>query len=31
MPEKSMWKGNLKKPISLFGGRVVQEQHCKWL
>ena len=29
--EKSMWKSNLKKPICLFGGRVVQEQHCKWL
>ena len=30
-PEKSMWKNNLIKPIYLFGGRVVQEQHCKWL
>ena len=31
MLEKSMWKSNLIKPICLFGGRVVQEQHCKWL
>jgi len=30
-PEKSMWKSNLIKPIYLFGGRVVQEQPCKWL
>ena len=30
-PEKSMWKSNLRKPICQFGGRVVQEQHCKWL
>ena len=29
--EKSMWKSNLIKPICLFGGRVVQEQHGKWL
>ena len=29
--EKSMWKSNLRKPICRFGGRVVQEQHCKWL
>ena len=26
-----MWKSNLRKPICQFGGRVVQEQHCKWL
>ncbi len=24
-------KRQLIKPIFLFGGRVVQEQHCKWL
>ena len=30
-PEKSMWKSNLIKPICLFGGKVVQEQPCKWL
>jgi hypothetical protein len=29
--EKSMWKSNLIKPICHFGGKVVQEQHCKWL
>ena len=29
--EKSMWKSNLIKPIFHFGGKVVQEQHCKWL
>ena len=28
---KSMWKSNLIKPICRFGGRVVQEQPCKWL
>jgi hypothetical protein len=28
---KNYVKKQLIKPICLFGGRVVQEQHCKWL
>ena len=28
---KKYVESNLIKPICRFGGRVVQEQHCKWL